>query len=79
MDTADCARRYNSTVSSASWRAAERAAWPAWLYRLGKEPGDHRSAVTTPEERLAMMWPLSLKTYTRSETPVSLRSLHDHD
>lgn len=50
------------------------------MYRLGAEPSDDLGAITTPEERLAMMWPLALEawsmtgrplpTYVRGETPV---------
>jgi len=63
----------------------ERQLWPVRLYRLGAEPGDDLSATTTPEERLAMMWPLALEAfalsgrplpgYQRSEAPVTLRGL----
>jgi hypothetical protein len=50
---------------------------------LGDEPGDDLSATTTPEERLAMMWPLALEAwhvagltlpaYPRERMPVSCR------
>jgi DMSO/TMAO reductase YedYZ molybdopterin-dependent catalytic subunit len=30
------------------------------VFRLGEEPGDNLDRSTTPEERLAMMWPLTL-------------------
>jgi hypothetical protein len=63
----------------------DRSAWPIRAYRLGSEPGDDLSASTTPEERLAMMWPLaleawelagrSLPAYPRAEAPVHLRPL----
>jgi DMSO/TMAO reductase YedYZ molybdopterin-dependent catalytic subunit len=52
------------------------------LVRLGDEGGADLSASTTPEERLAMMWPLALEAwtltgrplpdYSRGETPVRL-------
>jgi hypothetical protein len=55
------------------------------VHRLGAEPGDDLTATTTPEERLAMMWPLALEafaltgrvipSYPRSEAPVTLRRL----
>jgi hypothetical protein len=32
----------------------------------GREPGDDLSASTTPEERLAMMWPLALEAWALS-------------
>jgi hypothetical protein len=64
-------------------RAAGRGSWPVRLYRLGAEPGDDLSAITSAEERLAMMWPMTLEAwglsglpvpdYPRSQTPVSLR------
>ncbi len=53
--------------------------WPARAYRLGAEPGDDLSAVSTPEERLAMvaelsrrMWELSgraVPSYPRAAIP----------
>ena len=64
----------------AAARALARRSWPVRKYRLGAEPGDDLSAFTTPEDRLAMMWPLALEaweltgkplpTYLRDETPV---------
>jgi len=49
-------------------------------HRLGAEPGDDLAKRTTPEERLAMMWPLAcaawdlagrpLPDYARTDTPV---------
>ena len=54
--------------------------WPVRVYRLGQEPGDDLSNLTTAEERLAMVWDLTarawqltgvpLPTYRRSEIPV---------
>lgn len=37
-------------------RRATRATWPVARYRLGEEPPDDLSEVTTPAERIAMMW-----------------------
>ena len=55
------------------------------VYRLGAEPPDDLSATSTPEERLAAMWPLALEAfslagrplpdYARTEAPVTLRRL----
>jgi len=55
------------------------------VYRLGAEPPDDLGTTSTPEERLAMMWPLALEAfsltgcrfpaYPRAETPVALRRL----
>lgn len=36
-------------------RRAARADWPVARYRLGEEPSDDLSDVTTPTERVAMM------------------------
>ena len=55
------------------------------VFRLGEEPGDDLSGSTTAEQRLAMVWPLTLEawalaglpipTYARHETPISFRLL----
>lgn len=60
-----------------------RGSWPIRRYRLGEEPRDDQSELSTPEERLAMMWDLALDAwslmgrpipdYPRNETPVSCR------
>jgi hypothetical protein len=60
-------------------RRAQRAGWPIARYRLGEEPSDDLSAVTTPVERVAMMWTLAqaawkmagraLPTYDRRNLP----------
>jgi hypothetical protein len=54
--------------------------WPIRVYRLGEEPGDDLSAVTTAAERLAMVWTLRdrmwgltgkpLPTYCRADIPI---------
>jgi hypothetical protein len=64
-------------------RAERRRSWPVRIHRLGAGPGDDLSADTTPEARLAMMWPLAVEAFTlcgvslpgyrRRETPVSRR------
>ncbi len=53
---------------------------PVRVYRLGEEPSDDLSAITTADQRLAMVWELSarmwaltgkpLASYTRAEMPV---------
>ena len=73
MTSAEEARRH---------RAAARASWPLRGYPLGSEPSDDLAAVTTPEQRLAMMWELALQawhlsgrelpTYARHEMPGKL-------
>lgn len=69
-------------MTSSSRAAGSRADWPVRVYRLGAEPGDDLRAITTAEERLAMMWPLALEAwdfsgrpmpgYSRRKAPVSL-------
>ena len=63
----------------------QRADWPVRRFSLGAEPGDDLSGSTTAEERLAMLWPLTLEawalaglpipSYTRAAAPVSRRKL----
>ncbi|GIW52050.1 MAG: hypothetical protein KatS3mg081_1405 [Gemmatimonadales bacterium] len=60
----------------------------AWggVFPLGSEPGSDLSGVTTPEQRLAMMWELALEawelagqalpTYDRASIPVRVRPLY---
>jgi hypothetical protein len=66
-------------------RAAERGSWPVRVYRRGTEPPDDLTSTSTPEERLAMMWPLAVEAfsltgrpmpvYRREEAPVARRRL----
>jgi hypothetical protein len=51
-------------------RAASRRAWPVRLVALGAEPRDHLERSTTPEERLAMVWTLTLEAWTLSGRPI---------
>jgi len=61
MDTADEAAR----------RAAARASWPGLKTTLTEAPGaEDLSATTTPEERLAMMWPLTLGAWSLTGLPL---------
>ena len=63
-------------------RRAARVRWPISRFRLGEEPSDDLSEVTTPAERIAMMWPLAesswklagrpLPTYERRNMPLRL-------
>ena len=67
---------------AAERRRAARANWPIVRFRLGEEPSDALSAVTTPVERVAMMWTLAesawklagrpLPTYHRGNLPARL-------
>ncbi len=63
-------------------RRAARASWPITRFRLGEEPSEDLSEVTTPAERIAMMWALAesawkvagrpLPAYDRSAIPARL-------
>jgi hypothetical protein len=48
----------------------DRKTWPVHVYRLGEEPPDDLRASTTPEERLAMMWPLAVEAFSLSGKPM---------
>ncbi len=70
-------------------RRHRRAAWPVRAFRLGEEPSDDLSATTTGEERLAMVWPMTIDAFSsagglprptpRNEWPVRIRSLGDSE
>ena len=47
-----------------------RAAWTVRVYRLGEEPTDDISGETTPEERLGMMWRLTLEAWQAAGRPI---------
>jgi hypothetical protein len=61
-------------------RATKRHDWPVRRYPLASAPSDDLSDRTTPEQRLAMMWPLAIEAwsltgqpipdYSRSEMPI---------
>lgn len=38
-----------------------RSRGPVRVFRLGEEPGDDLSADTTPEERIELVWELTLR------------------
>lgn len=58
-------------------------------FRLGEEPGENLSATTSPDERLAMMWRLTLDAwsamglavpdYRRADAPVRFVRLASAD
>jgi hypothetical protein len=60
-------------------RRLARQSWPIRRYALGDEPPDDLRQITTPGQRLAMVWPLTLLSwrlagrelpaYERRETP----------
>jgi hypothetical protein len=66
----------------ASSRAAARRAWPVRLVALGAEAHASLDRSTSPEERLAMVWTLTVEAwalsgrpmpaYSRATTPVQL-------
>jgi hypothetical protein len=68
---------------------SDRGAWPVRKYRLGHEPSDDLSRTTTAEERIAMMWPLTLEAwsltgkpfpdYPRGAAPIRRRRLGEDD
>ena len=53
-----------SDETAAQRRREARASTPIRVFRLGEEPGDDLSDCTTPEERIAMMWPLAVDAWT---------------
>jgi len=67
------------SMGSAETAAEARRSWPIRRYRLGEEPSDDLSDVSTAAERLGMMWPLTrdawrlagreMPEYTRAEAP----------
>jgi hypothetical protein len=54
--------------------ANERGSWPIRRYRLGHEPPDDLSDSTTPEERIAMMWPLAREGWLLAGRPLPMYS-----
>jgi hypothetical protein len=51
-------------TSTPELRASRRSGWRVRKSPLGQEPADDLGSSTTPEERLAMMWPLALEAWT---------------
>lgn len=56
-------------MSRAATRRHARNRWPVRVYRLGEEPSDNLSAMTTPEERLQMVTDLSRRAWELSGQP----------
>lgn len=50
-------------------RRLRRSTWPVRLFKLGEEPSDDLSAQTTPEERIGMVWSLTVDAYADSGMP----------
>ena len=67
-------------MTGAADRSIARRNWPVRKHRLGEEPSDDLSELTTAEERLEMMWQLAVDAwsladkaipdYKRSDAPV---------
>jgi len=53
-----------------SRRAVARQRWPVRKTSLGDARGADLSATTTAEERLAMMWPLALDSWSFTGQPI---------
>jgi hypothetical protein len=51
-------------------RAAARAEWPLRRYTLGEEPPEDLRDVTTPEQRLGMMWELARHAWLLAGRPL---------
>jgi hypothetical protein len=51
-------------------RAVHRREWPVRVFQLGDEPRENLSASTTPQERLAMVWTLTLDAWSLSRRPL---------
>jgi hypothetical protein len=51
-------------------RAAGRAGWPIRRHRLDEEPDEDLSATTTAEERLGMVWQLTLAAWASAGLPI---------
>lgn len=47
-----------------------RQSWPVRKYRLGSEPSEDLSDSTTAEQRLEMMWPLTLEAWALNGEPL---------
>jgi hypothetical protein len=48
----------------------DRRDWPISRYKLGHEPGEDLSQVTTAQQRLEMMWPLAKEAWLLSGRPI---------
>jgi hypothetical protein len=51
-------------------RAAARKSWPIRVYRLGYEPDEDLSDITTATERLEMVWQLTQDAWASSGRPI---------
>ena len=51
-------------------RVHDRSSWPVRVFRLGAEPGDDLSSFTTAEDRLEMVWTLTVEAWTLAGLPI---------
>lgn len=51
-------------------RAQARRAWPVRAFPLGSEPGEISTEGTTAAERVQMIWPLTVETWSLSGRPI---------
>jgi hypothetical protein len=51
-------------------RPKDRSGWPIRRFRLGEEPSEDLSSTTTPEERLDMVWRLTLDAWASQGLPM---------
>jgi len=47
-------------IEARETRRQARQSWPLRRYRIGEEPPESLAETTTPAERLAMVWPLTV-------------------
>jgi hypothetical protein len=65
-----------SMVDRTQWEpivVSDRSTWPVRKYRLGEEPSADLSETTTPEQRLEMVWTLTMDAWS-----LTGRSLPDY-
>ena len=59
-----------SEAKDAATRRAARAAWPIARYKLGSEPSDDLSEITTAAQRIAMMAELAESAWRLAGRPI---------
>ena len=60
----------SADASGTASRATSRRTWPVRVFTLGAEPRDALDHSTTPEERLAMVWSLTVEAWMLSGRPM---------
>ena len=58
-------------------RKTARASWPVRLVRQDEPDSEDLSSTTTPEERLAMMWPLAVEAWTLAGREIPAYARHE--